>query len=56
MRYLYAILSLLAVLGTLAAVKASQISMLMGAGEAMKKAGPPPETVSLVRVEHQNWE
>jgi membrane fusion protein, multidrug efflux system len=56
MRYLYAILSLLAVLGTLAAVKASQISMLIGAGAAMQKAGPPPETVTLARVQHQNWE
>ncbi len=56
MRYLYAILSLVAVLGTLAAVKASQISMLIGAGEAMKKAGPPPETVTLARVEQHNWE
>lgn len=56
MRYLFAILSLLAVLGTLAAVKASQISMLMQAGEAMKKAGPPPESVSVRKAELQHWE
>src|SRR5512147_400677 len=56
MRYLIAILSLVAILGTLASVKASQISMLIGAGKAMQKAGPPPEVVSTAVVENQNWE
>jgi membrane fusion protein (multidrug efflux system) len=56
MRYVIAILSLVAVLATLAGVKASQISMLIGAGKAMQKAGPPPEVVSTALVEQQSWE
>ncbi len=56
MRYVVALLSLVAVLATLAGVKASQISTLIGAGKAMQKAGPPPEVVSTSRVETQNWE
>jgi len=56
MRYVIAILSLIAVLATLAGVKASQISMLMGAGKAMQKAGPPPEMVSTQSAEQQTWE
>lgn len=56
MRYLISSLILLAVLGTLATVKASQISMLIGVGKAMEKAGPPPETVTATRVEEQTWE
>jgi membrane fusion protein (multidrug efflux system) len=56
MRYVIAILSLVAVLATLAGVKASQISMLIGAGKAMQKAGPPPEVVSTATVEQQTWE
>jgi membrane fusion protein (multidrug efflux system) len=56
MRYVISILSLVAVLATLAGVKASQISMLMGAGKAMQKAGPPPEVVSTAAVEKQTWE
>jgi len=56
MRYVIAILSLVAVLATLAGVKASQISMLIGAGKAMQKAGPPPEMVSTRAAEKQTWE
>ena len=56
MRYVIAILSLVAVLATLAGVKASQISMLIGAGKAMKKAGPPPEVVGTTPAEQQTWE
>jgi membrane fusion protein, multidrug efflux system len=56
MRYVIAILSLVAVLATLAGVKASQISTLMTAGKAMQKAGPPPEVVSTVAVQQQSWE
>jgi len=56
MRYVIALLSLVAVLGTLAGVKASQISTLIGAGKAMQKAGPPPEVVSTSKVESQTWE
>ncbi len=56
MRYVIAILSLVAVLATLAGVKASQISMLIGAGKAMQKAGPPPEVVGTTAAEQQMWE
>jgi membrane fusion protein, multidrug efflux system len=56
MRYVVAILSLVAVLATLAGVKASQISTLINTGKAMQKAGPPPEVVSTSRVEAQTWE
>jgi membrane fusion protein, multidrug efflux system len=56
MRYVVAILSLIAVLATLAGVKASQISTLINTGKAMQKAGPPPEVVSTGRVEAQTWE
>ena len=56
MRYVVAILSLIAVLATLAGVKASQISTLINTGKAMQKAGPPPEVVSTARVETQTWE
>jgi len=56
MRYLIAVLSLVAVLATLAVVKASQISMLIGAGKAMQKAGPPPEVVSTGKSARQTWE
>jgi membrane fusion protein (multidrug efflux system) len=49
-------LSLIAVLATLAGVKASQISTLIGAGKAMQKAGPPPEVVGTSPVESQIWE
>ncbi|HMA92264.1 MAG TPA: efflux RND transporter periplasmic adaptor subunit [Polyangiaceae bacterium] len=55
MRYLIAIVGLLLVIGSLAATKASQISMLMGFGERMKAAGPPPETVATGFVQKQTW-
>jgi membrane fusion protein, multidrug efflux system len=56
MRYLISLLSLVAVLVTLATVKASQISMLINAGKTMQKAGPPPEVVSTTPVQQQTWE
>jgi membrane fusion protein (multidrug efflux system) len=43
-------------LGVLFALKFSQISMLIGAGQEMQKAGPPPETVSTRLAEEQTWE
>jgi membrane fusion protein (multidrug efflux system) len=45
--------ALIALLGFL---KFSQISMLIHAGAAMQKAGPPPETVSTHVAEEQTWE
>ena len=56
MRYLIPILGLLAVVAGLVTVKYSQISMLMGMGKEMAKAGAPPETVSTAPSETQQWE
>jgi membrane fusion protein (multidrug efflux system) len=49
-------LGLLAIVGGLAGTKFAQISMLIGAGKAMQAAGPPPETVSNVVVQQQDWD
>jgi membrane fusion protein (multidrug efflux system) len=46
-------LALIVLLGFL---KFSQISMLIGMGKQMQKAGPPPETVSTRVAEEQTWE
>jgi len=46
-------LGLIALLGFL---KFSQISMLIGFGKQMQKAGPPPESVSTRKAEEQTWE
>ena len=56
MRYVLAILGLLLVVGGLVFVKFSQISMLIGMGEAMAQAGPPPEAVSTAPAAAQTWE
>jgi membrane fusion protein, multidrug efflux system len=56
MRYVIVILGLVVIIGTLVAIKGSQIAMLMGMGEAMKKAGPPPEVVSTTLAQKQTWE
>ncbi len=37
-------------------MKASQISMLIGFGKEMAKAGPPPEVVGTTVAEAQSWE
>lgn len=55
MRYLLSILGLVVVIGGLSAVKFSQISKLIGFGDAMKAAGPPPETVATSSVRKQSW-
>jgi membrane fusion protein, multidrug efflux system len=47
---------LLLLVGGLVFVKYSQISMLMGMGKEMAKAGPPPETVSTAPSQKQEWE
>jgi membrane fusion protein (multidrug efflux system) len=47
---------LVVLIGGLVAVKASQISMLIGFGKEMEKAGPPPEVVGTAVAEAQNWE
>jgi membrane fusion protein (multidrug efflux system) len=56
MRYLYALLALLAIVGGLVYVKFAQISMLIGFGEQMEAAGPPPEAVSTAVAESATWE
>jgi membrane fusion protein (multidrug efflux system) len=56
MRYVIVILGLIALVGGLVAIKGSQIGMLMGMGEAMKKAGPPPEVVATTQARKQTWE
>jgi membrane fusion protein (multidrug efflux system) len=56
MRYVYALLLLLAIVGGLVYVKFAQISMLIGFGEQMEAAGPPPEAVSTAVAEAATWE
>jgi membrane fusion protein (multidrug efflux system) len=56
MRYVIVILGLVLLIGGLVAIKGSQIGMLIGMGEAMKKSGPPPEVVSTTPATKQVWE
>ncbi len=56
MRYLVTILALVALVGGLVYVKYAQIASLIGMGEAMKVAGPPPEAVSSAVVGEDRWE
>lgn len=56
MRYVIVILGLVLLIGGLVAIKGSQIGMLIGMGEAMKKSGPPPEVVSTAPAQKQVWE
>jgi membrane fusion protein, multidrug efflux system len=56
MRYLVAILALVAVVSGLAAVKYKQIASLISANHAMEKAGPPPEAVGSVVSRHDTWQ
>lgn len=56
MRYILTILGVLAVIGGLVAIKASQIGSLIGMGAEMEKAGPPPEPVGSHKAEQQSWE
>lgn len=56
MRYVIVILGLVVLIGGLVAIKGSQIGMLIGMGEAMKKAGPPPEVVGTAVAQKQTWE
>ncbi|MGC4094481.1 MAG: efflux RND transporter periplasmic adaptor subunit [Polyangiaceae bacterium] len=56
MRYALVVFGLLVIVGSLAAIKAAQISKLIGFGKAMQAAGPPPETVNTHVAEQQTWE
>jgi membrane fusion protein (multidrug efflux system) len=53
---IFLIVGALALVAALGFVKFSQISLLMSAGAAMKKAGPPPEAVSTRKAEQASWE
>src|SRR5258707_8902686 len=55
MRYVFAGLALLLVVGGLAAVKFTQISSLISMGKEMQKMGPPPETIGTAVSQEQSW-
>lgn len=56
MRYVIIIVGAISVIAVLAGLKAAQISTLIGFGEKMQAAGPPPEVVSTAKAESQTWE
>lgn len=56
MRYVVAIAGVLLVIGGLVFIKYSQIAMLIGMGEEMEKAGPPPEPVGTQKAKKESWE
>jgi membrane fusion protein, multidrug efflux system len=56
MRYVYAIVGVVLVIGGLVAVKGKQIGQLMAMGEQYKKSGPPPEVVSSAVATSGEWE
>jgi membrane fusion protein, multidrug efflux system len=56
MRFLVAIVALLAIVGGLAAVKYKQISSLISASHAAEKAGPPPEAVGSFVAKQDTWQ
>lgn len=55
-RYVLAILGILAVIGTLGAIKGAQIAKLIGFGKQMEKDGPPPEAVGTATAKVEGWE
>lgn len=56
MRYVITIAILILTVGILVGIKGAQIKTLIGFGEAMQKAGAPPEAVNAAPVERQRWE
>lgn len=56
MRYVIAIAVVLVVLGSLAAIKASQIATLIAYADEAERAGPPPEAVGAATATEQIWE
>jgi membrane fusion protein, multidrug efflux system len=56
MRYVIAVLGLVALLAALVGLKVVQIKTLIGAGEEMAKAGPPPEAVSTTPSKEEVWQ
>jgi membrane fusion protein (multidrug efflux system) len=55
-RYVWTLVGLLLVTGSLGAVKFKQISSLIHYGEEAKKVGPPPESVGTAVAATQAWE
>jgi membrane fusion protein (multidrug efflux system) len=55
-RYVAVALALIVVIAALAGVKFSQIKKLIGFGEQMQAAGPPPESVGSTVAESKTWE
>ncbi len=56
MRILISIIVVLALIGGLVAVKASQIGLLIQTGEDAKAAGPPPEVVGSAESKKETWQ
>ncbi|MDP9002791.1 MAG: efflux RND transporter periplasmic adaptor subunit [Myxococcota bacterium] len=56
MRYVFVIVGVLALIAVLVGVKFGQISTLIHMGNAMQKAGPPPEAVSTTLSKGESWE
>lgn len=56
LRWLITILGILGVVGSLTAVKGSQIAMLIGFGKQAEKDGPPPEAIASAVADEQAWE
>jgi len=56
LRYLAAFIAVVALLGSLGAIKGLQIKSLIQFGQSAKQAGPPPEAVALAKAEAQAWE
>jgi len=56
MRYVVAILGILALVVALGGMKGAQIATLISAGKKFEKAGPPPESVSTAVAEERPWE
>ena len=56
MRYVFAALGVLALLGLVGAIKGCQIATLIAAGKAMEREGPPPEVVNTAPATEQEWE
>jgi membrane fusion protein, multidrug efflux system len=56
LKILFVILGLLALVGTLAFIKFSQISSLMAMGKAYEKSGPPPESVGSGKAKMDTWQ
>jgi membrane fusion protein (multidrug efflux system) len=54
--YVFVALGLIIVIAALAGVKVSQIKQLIGFGEQMQAAGPPPEMVGSAVAEAKTWE